>query len=338
MSLVALFAIAIVSVTAHSGSVGLSSFTAVDTQYGDTIHAAIWYPSTSPSRDTTIALQSLRVAPNGEATLPAVHRPLIVISHGTGGDEFGHWDTAEALARAGFIVLTIRHPGDNSRDHSGLGTDRYLYGRSAQVKALLDAVLSDGTWQARIDASRIGVLGYSAGSLTALELLGGRPDPNRLRGYCIAHHADPLYCTSPLHGHITMTGRYTTPTADHRIRSGVLLAPAWSFLFDRAGLAEVHAPLLIERGSRDQVVIEPDNALHVTSLLPVKPVSGVIHGATHYSFLAPCGAALARVVAGICTDPPGFSRSSMHAKLDATIVQFFERTLPRAPKTQARAR
>jgi len=332
VSLVALFALAIVSVTADTGSVGLSSFAAIDAQHGDTIHAAIWYPSTSPARDTTIALQSLRVAPNGDITLPAVHRPLIVISHGTGGDEFGHWDIAEALARAGFIVVTIRHPGDNSRDHSGLGTDRYLYGRSAQVKALLDGVLSDRVWQARIDASRIGVVGYSVGSLTALELLGGRPDPNRLGGYCTAHPADPLYCASPLHGHVTMTGRYTGPTADHRIRAGVLLAPAWSFLFDRAGLAGIHAPLLIERGSRDQVVIEPDNALHIISLLPVKPTTGVINGATHYSFIAPCGAALARVVPEICTDPPGFSRSSMHAKLDTTIVQFFERTLPHAPR------
>ena len=130
-----------------------------------------------------------------------------------------------------------------------------------------------------------------------------------------------------------MTGRYTTPTADHRIQSGVLLAPAWSFLFDRAGLAEVRAPLLIERGSRDQFVIEPDNALHIISLLPVKPATEVVDGATHYSFLAPCGAVLARVVPEICTDPPGFSRSLMHAKLDATIVQFFERTLPKAPTT-----
>jgi predicted dienelactone hydrolase len=328
VSLVTLLAAAIFSVAADTGSVGLSSFTAIDAQHGDTIHAAIWYRSTSPPHDTTIALQSLRVAPDGDPSRPSLHRPLIVISHGTGGDEFGHWDIAEALARAGFIVVTIRHPGDNSRDHSGLGTDRYLYGRSSQVKTLLDSVLSDRTWRTRIDASRIGIVGYSVGSLTALELLGGRPDPNRLRGYCDAHPADPLYCTSPLHGHITLTGRYAGPTADHRIRSGVLLAPAWSFLFDRAGLAAVRTPLLIERGSRDQFVVEPDNALHIISLLPVKPATGVIKGATHYSFLAPCGAALARVVPEVCTDPAGFSRPSMHAKLDATIVQFFEKTLP----------
>lgn len=327
MLLVTLLAAAVFSVAADSGAVGLSSFTAIDTQHGDTIHAAIWYPSTSPPRDTVIALQSLRIAPNGDPVRPSMRRPLIVLSHGTGGDEFGHWDIAESLARAGFIVVTIRHPGDNSRDHSGLGTDRYLYGRSSQVKVLLDSVLSDRTWKMRIDASRIGVVGYSVGSLTALELLGGRPDPNRLRGYCDAHPADPLYCASPLHGHVTLTGRYAAPTADNRIRSGVLLAPAWSFLFDRAGLAAVHAPLLIVRGSRDQFVIEPDNAVHIISLLPVKPMTEVISGATHYSFLAPCGAALARVVPEICTEAPGFSRPSMHAKLDTTIVRFFEKTL-----------
>jgi predicted dienelactone hydrolase len=325
--LVTLLAAAVFSVAADTGSVGLSRFTAIDAQHGDTIQAAIWYPSTSPPRDTVIALQSLRIAPDGDPARPAMRRPMIVISHGTGGDEFGHWDIAEALANAGFIVVTIRHAGDNSRDHSGLGTDRYLYGRSSQVKALLDSVLADRTWRTRIDASRIGVVGYSVGSLTALELLGGRPDPTRLRGYCDAHPTDPLYCASPLHGHVTLTGRYAGPTADKRIRSGVLLAPAWSFLFDSAGLAAVRAPLLIERGSRDHVVIEPDNAVHIISLLPVKPTTDVVSSATHYSFLAPCGAALARVIPEACTDAPGFSRSSMHAKLDATIVRFFEKTL-----------
>ncbi|MEO6865104.1 MAG: dienelactone hydrolase [Gemmatimonadaceae bacterium] len=310
-----------------TGSVGLSMFTTIDTQHGDTIHAALWYPSSDRPRDTTLRLQPLHVAPNGALAYSAAPRPAIIISHGTGGDEMGHWDTAESLARAGFIVITIRHPGDNSRDHSGLGTDRYLYGRSAQIKVLLDAILADHVWRTRIDTSRIGALGYSVGGLTVLELFGGRPDPKRLGTYCIAHPVDPLYCASDLHGQFTLTGQYTAPTSDHRIRSAVLLAPAWSFLFDRAGLAKVTAPLLIERASLDSVVIEPDNVEHIVAILPTKPTTGVINGAIHYSFLAPCSAALARAVPEICADSPGFSRTSMHANLNANIVRFFERTL-----------
>lgn len=324
--LAALLSAALLAFPADTTSVGLSTFTTVDT-YGDTLHAALWYPSSDAARDTTVALQALRVAPSGALRYSATPRPAIVISHGTGGDAYGHWDIAEALARAGFIVITIRHAGDNPFDHSALGTDRYLYGRSAQIKVLLDAVLANKIWRARIDTSRIGALGFSAGGFTVLELLGGHPDPSRIAGYCHTNPNDKLYCASGLGGHLRMTGRYAGPTADGRIKSGVLLAPAWSFLFDRAGLANVRAPLLIERASLDSVVIEPDNVKHIVPLLPVRPTTGVVEGAIHYSFLAPCGSRIAHAIPEICTDPPGFSRIAMHTRLDSTIVSFFEKTL-----------
>mgnify|MGYP002716439250 CR=1 FL=1 len=45
--------------------------------------------------------------------------PLIVVSHGQGGTSLGHHDTAEALADAGFVVVTLNHPGDTFGDDSG---------------------------------------------------------------------------------------------------------------------------------------------------------------------------------------------------------------------------
>lgn len=36
--------------------------------------------------------------------------PLVVVSHGRGGDSVGLHDTAEALADAGFVVAAINHP------------------------------------------------------------------------------------------------------------------------------------------------------------------------------------------------------------------------------------
>src|SRR5437762_1285403 len=63
----------------------------------------IWSPcAIPPSQDVEV----------GTTTLPGVrdcpiegaNRPLVVISHGKGGSFFGHRDTAETLADAGFIV------------------------------------------------------------------------------------------------------------------------------------------------------------------------------------------------------------------------------------------
>lgn len=236
---------------ADTTAVGLDALTVVDTVHGDTIRAAIWYPTNSAERDTTIALQALHVAPHGDYHIRGGPRPLIVVSHGTGGDQFGHWDSAEALARAGFIVATIRHAGDNSRDHTALGTDRYLYGRPTQIMALLSRLLADPVWRERIDSMRIGFFGYSAGGFTGLELLGARPRVALLTRYCVRHPRDPLYCAGAMHGRFEMTGRYTPPGRDRRIRAAALWAPTFSFLFDARTLATVRTPLLIVRALRD---------------------------------------------------------------------------------------
>lgn len=105
-----------------STALGLAPFTAIDPDHADTVRAAIWYPSADSVRDTRLGLQTLRVARDGRLAGEDTRRPLVLLSHGTGGNEVGHWDTAKALVGAGFIVVTLRHPGDNRSDESGLGT------------------------------------------------------------------------------------------------------------------------------------------------------------------------------------------------------------------------
>jgi predicted dienelactone hydrolase len=51
-----------------------------------------------------------------------------------------------------------------------------------------------------------------------------------------------------------------------------------------------------------------------------------VPGASHVSFLAPCG--LLRPVE-VCRDPEGFDRKAFHAEMNAQVVQFFNRSLIR---------
>ena len=44
--------------------------------------------------------------------------PFVVISHGTGSSFLGHYDTAIALAGAGYVVAAVTHTGDNYTDQS----------------------------------------------------------------------------------------------------------------------------------------------------------------------------------------------------------------------------
>ena len=84
---------------------------------GPSLEAGIWYASDAPT-------SSQRLGPYTQTVAMAVEvagrgLPLVVMSHGAGGSFQDHYDTALALAEAGFVVAAVTHTGDNYRDQSG---------------------------------------------------------------------------------------------------------------------------------------------------------------------------------------------------------------------------
>ena len=82
---------------------------------------------------------AMRAAPDAQV------KGLIVLSHGTGGTEVGHTSLAEALARDGYLVAALRHPGDNWQDSSLLSKSaaRYFTERPQQASRVIDALLKE---------------------------------------------------------------------------------------------------------------------------------------------------------------------------------------------------
>lgn len=143
------------------------------------VPAAVMYPSA----DARARLGPYAIAAQRDAVVAGGRHPLILLSHGSGGDMFGHHDLAEALARRGYIVAMPEHAGDSHSDRSGFATDRVLLGRAWQASAVISAVLADPRFGAHIDPGRIGAAGFSAGGYTALLLLGAKPDFSRFRTF-----------------------------------------------------------------------------------------------------------------------------------------------------------
>jgi predicted dienelactone hydrolase len=75
-----------------------------------------WYPAKATASEHDLGLFTQDIAP--DAAVSGVSHPLIVMSHGNGGTLEGHYDTALALARAGFVVAAVTHTGDNYKDQS----------------------------------------------------------------------------------------------------------------------------------------------------------------------------------------------------------------------------
>jgi predicted dienelactone hydrolase len=282
----------------------------------DGTEVGIWFPASGTTTHQRLGLYAQDVV---VGTKPEGKHPLIVMSHGTGGDFAGHVDTAIALARSGFIVAALTHPGDNWRDNSRA---TQIQDRPKALSNLITYMLANWPSHGTINPDRIGAFGFSAGGFTVLTAAGGKPDLLRLADHCRAH-PDYFDCR------LTKTQPRTAVSArpdirDTRIKAIVVAAPALGFTFDRAGLAAVNMPVQLWRADDDQILPAPEYADAVKRALPKRPEFHTVPKAGHFDFLAPCETPL---LPQLCKSAPHFDRTAFHAKFNANVVRFFKAKL-----------
>lgn len=284
----------------------------------DGIEVGIWYPTSGPPVRQRLGLYAHDVVANG--SLPAGAHPLVVMSHGAGGDFTGHADTAVALARSGFIVAALTHPGDNWRDRSRA---TQVDARPPAVSALISYMLTEWPGHAAIDANRIGAFGFSSGGFTVLAAAGGRPDLTRVAGHCAEH--PQFFDCALLASQRPMEARTWPEMRDPRIKALVVAAPALGFTFDRAGLADLRIPVQLWRADEDRILPAPLYADTVRAALPEPPEFHAVANAGHFDFLAPC--ADSSIAPQLCQSASGFDRAAFHAHFNAEVVRFLKARL-----------
>ncbi len=289
------------------------------------MQVAIWYPSKTATKASTMGPYSQNVATGGKVDGSSL--PLVVISHGTGGSSLGHYDTALALADAGFIVAAPTHPGDNHADQSKAV---FILNRPKHISRTIDYMLSEWIGKDQIDASRIGLYGFSAGGFTALVAIGGKPDLALVGPHCVDHPND-FACTLVARNKASLPQIEATPSTglkDNRVRAAVIAAPALGFTFGKAGLRDVSVPIQLWRAENDYILPHPWYAEAVRNALPVPPDYQVVSNAGHFDFLAPCSERLAAVAPDICKSDPRFERAAFHATFNDAVVAFFKAKMP----------
>lgn len=308
------------------GSVGLQKAVVPDPK-GKPIAIGIWYPGTGQPSPQQLRLFTQNVAVDSPISGDGL--PLVLISHGTSGSLASHYDTAIALAQAGFVVAALTHTGDNSDDQSYTGNHFNLVDRPRQVKMVLDWLFSSWPGRSHLDVRRVGMFGFSLGGFTTLVEIGGTPELDRTAQLC-STRPDAPECNfiKTTHGDgLEPPKEKPQWVHDPRIKAAVVAAPAVGFLFGPGDLKHAGIPVQLWRAEKDSQAPDPWNSAVVRKELPHPPDEHVVPGQDHYVFLAPCSDALAAAVPVICHDTPGFDRAAFHRSFNQSVVDFFSREL-----------
>jgi predicted dienelactone hydrolase len=302
-------------------------------------HFALYYPTPDAARVIPMGPFPQTVAING-APAPAV-KGLIVISHGTASTELGFATLAQALARHGYLVASVEHVGDTWQDQSMRATPvRYFAERPRQVSRVIDTVLADPQWRARIAQGAdgrplIGAMGHSAGGYTVLALAGGKPVLSRLRAHCeMEAGLDPVLCNlshaiggASVPAGAAADGQEEPVQADPRVRAVMALAPM-GVAFSASSLASITVPVAIYAGEKDSFLVPRFHALWVKeNMRGADTTLQLVPNAGHYAFMNTPTVDLPSPDGSVAADPQGFDRAAFLDRLAQESISFFDRNL-----------
>jgi predicted dienelactone hydrolase len=195
--------------------------------------------------------------------------PVILVSHGAGGDWDTHYAQAQHLASHGYAVLCLEHVGSNrSRMMQGLRFSKILaamihdskevFARPKDVSFGMDCA---GEWnrtheilRGKLDPTKFGVMGHSFGAFTTMVVGGMRPALDWL-----TPRVDPGQGLGP-------------DFHDSRMKCGVALSPqgVGEPFFIQASFGSLQVPLLGITGTEDrqQNGLPPQNRWEAFDLWP----------------------------------------------------------------------
>ncbi|WP_339416399.1 MULTISPECIES: alpha/beta hydrolase family protein [unclassified Pseudomonas] len=279
-------------VFAETTPIGFKNVTVPDTQRP--LQMVVWYPTaaaTTPEliRDDAVFFGALAVP---DAPAQSGEHPLVVLSHGYGGNWGNQVWLASALAHQGYIVAAVNHPGTTSKDRSPQAAAQ-LWQRTKDLSRAIDAVIAQPKQFGAVAKNRIAVVGHSIGGWTAMEIAGARFDPDLFArdcnahpklGGCIGYQQIKPAETPAAKAQLAATLR------DPRVGAVVTLDLGLSRGFTDASLAALPVPALVIAGGVPTEDMDPN--LESTDMVKRLPEASThyveIADATHFSFMSTC--------------------------------------------------
>lgn len=250
-----------------------------------------FYPTEAEESVQTVGPYSFPAASGAPAA--SLRQLLIVISHGTGSTPLVFRELGVRLARHGYPVVGVEHPGNNRNDNRLANTMAILEQRPRDIRRAIDWARAE--WSV---PERAVVIGHSLGGYTGLACAGGQGS----------------FYTQPF-----------SVEPDPRVIALVLLAPAASWFQSPGALDAVRVPVLMLTGDKDPHT-PPFHARVVTSGLPKDtPMDHrVVANAGHFSFQDPFPEAMRSPAFPPSQDPEGFDRAAFQQQWHGWLLDFLK--------------
>lgn len=282
------------SVFAAETPVGFKTTTLPDAKDNRPLELAVWYPAVTTATPELIADNAVFIGALAvpDAAPAAGEHPLVVLSHGYGGNWGKQVWLASALAHQGYIVAAVNHPGTTNKDRSPQAAAQ-LWQRPADLSRAIDAVLAQPKQFGAVTPDRIAAIGHSLGGWTVMEIGGARFDPDLFSRDC-AEHPKLGGCIGYLEMNPASTpagkAKLAADLSDKRVTAIVSLDLGLSRGLTSASLAALRVPALVIAGGVPTEDMSP--ALESADMVKRLPNTSTqyleISDATHFSFMSIC--------------------------------------------------
>jgi predicted dienelactone hydrolase len=315
-----------------------------DAEHRPLVGVTVWYPAVEGVAEERIDVgppdrplfRVGAVSPDA-AFLDARLRSVILLSHGFGGTARMMGWFGLAMARHGYVVVAVDHPGNNGADKMTAPGAILSWDRAQDLQAALDAARADPIIGTHLDLRRLGVAGFSAGGFTALISAGAKVDLRRYFDFCHQRPTDGVcapqkeFALSIAEAQSALATPALASEAAHApdshkiagVRAAFVMAPALVQALPPQGLAKINLPVAIILGDADPVAPPDTNGLVAARAIPHAELK-VLPGVGHYDFLSTCTPAGVAAVPLCATKAP--QEETHKAAIDMALA-FFDRVL-----------
>lgn len=254
---------------------------------------------TDSSRDRTYPVD-LYLPEVGQ--VPPGSVPVVVISHGLGGQRSDFAYAAEFFASYGFAVALPEHIGSNRALQEavleGLAFEFFhpeeFVNRPLDISYMLDVLegVNQTQWDGTLNLDRVGAIGHSFGGYTVLALGGATIDLSNLRNACapretfaeVLNPALLLQCRALELEDLSpaMMQQLLRGLEDERIDFVVAINPVNRSIFGPGGLSNIRLPMVMIAGGYDVAApVVPEQAYSFTQIESPEKYLILIEGQAH---------------------------------------------------------